>query len=82
MTLISAKNLSVEIDGKTILQPFDFAIEAAEIVTIVGPNGAGKTTFLRALIGAMPIAGGRLVSKDGLRIGYVPQKLHITLACR
>ena len=77
MTLISAKNLSVEIDGKTILQPFDFAIEAGEIVTIVGPNGAGKTTFLRALIGAMPIAGGRLVSKDGLRIGYVPQKLHI-----
>ena len=77
MTLISAKNLSVKIDGKTILQPFDFAIEAGEIVTIVGPNGAGKTTFLRALIGAMPIAGGRLVSKDGLRIGYVPQKLHI-----
>ena len=77
MALIEAKNLSVKMDNKLILQPFDFTIDAGEIVTIVGPNGAGKTSFLRALIGAVPLASGQLVTRPGLRIGYVPQKLHI-----
>ena len=77
MALIEAKNLSVKMDNKLILQPFDFTIDAGEIVTIVGPNGAGKTSFLRALIGAVPLASGQLVIRPGLRIGYVPQKLHI-----
>ena len=77
MSLITARNLSVKLGNKTILQPFDFRIDAGEIVTIVGPNGAGKTSFLRALIGAIMPATGQLDRKAGLQIGYVPQKLHI-----
>ena len=77
MTLISAKNLSVRMGKKVILEPFDFSIDEKEIVTIVGPNGAGKTSFLRVLIGATPPASGQLITRPGLRVGYVPQKLHI-----
>ena len=77
MSLITARNMSVKLGNKTILQPFDFSIDAGEIVTIVGPNGAGKTSFLRAVIGAIIPATGQLDRKAGLQIGYVPQKLHI-----
>ena len=46
-------------------------------MTIVGPNGSGKTSLLRAIIGANPPYSGRVLRKSGLKIGYVPQKLHI-----
>lgn len=60
-----------------MLRDVSFIIEPGEIVTIVGPNGSGKTTLLRALIGAMKPTRGRIVRRQGLRLGYVPQTLHI-----
>jgi len=46
-------------------------------VTIVGPNGSGKSTLLRTIIGAIKPVRGQIRRTPGLRIGYVPQKLHI-----
>jgi zinc transport system ATP-binding protein len=77
MSLISVENLSIRYGGQTALAHVDLAIEPGEIVTIVGPNGSGKTSLLRAIIGAVTPAAGRVRRKPGLRIGYVPQKLHI-----
>jgi zinc transport system ATP-binding protein len=59
------------------LRDVDLDIHAGEIVTVVGPNGSGKTSLLRALIGAMPAHVGQVTMKPGLRLGYVPQKLHV-----
>lgn len=77
MTLIETRDLSVRLDGKPVLHGIDFEISAGEIVTVVGPNGSGKTTLLRALIGAVPLSGGAIRRMPGLRLGYVPQKLHL-----
>jgi amidase len=68
-----------------VLHGIDFALHAGEAVGIVGHNGVGKTTFMKALIGLVPVAAGR-ISIDGidvtlmkahersrLGIGYVPQ---------
>lgn len=74
--LIDAKNLSVTLGGRVLLHNIDLHIAAGEIVTLIGPNGAGKSTLLRTLIGAVPYAGA-LGLKPNLRIGYVPQKLHL-----
>lgn len=78
--VITAQDLSVRIDGREILHKVSMAVQPAEIVTIVGPNGSGKSTFLRALIGAVPLASGRVERALGLRIGYVPQKLALDSA--
>jgi len=77
MSLIRTENVSLSYDGAQVLDQVSFAIEPGEIVTIVGPNGSGKSSFLRALLGVLPASAGRILRKDGLRIGYVPQKLSI-----
>ncbi|WP_170329758.1 metal ABC transporter ATP-binding protein [Ruegeria arenilitoris] len=77
MTLITVENLSVRYGANTVLRHVDMAIEPGEIVTIVGPNGSGKTSLLRAIIGATKPSVGNVSLKPGLKLGYVPQKLHI-----
>jgi len=75
--LIETKGLAVRLGGSTVLHDVSLSIDRGEIVTIVGPNGSGKSTLLRALIGAVRPSGGEVRHADGLRIGYVPQRLHI-----
>lgn len=77
MSLVSLDRISVGYGANTVLSNVSLSIEPGEIVTIVGPNGSGKTTLLRALIGAVRPDAGQIRRKPGLRIGYVPQKLHI-----
>ena len=80
MSLIETKNLDIALGGKRVLNGVSFALQPAEIVTIVGPNGSGKSTFLRSLIGAVQPSGGSVSRQPNLRIGYVPQTLHIDAA--
>lgn len=75
--LVDVKNAVVAVAGQKILHEITMKIGAGEIVTIVGPNGSGKTTLLRLLIGAVDLDQGEMFKSAGLRIGYVPQKLHI-----
>lgn len=77
MSLMSTADLKLVLGGQTVLSGVSIAIERGEIVTIVGPNGSGKSSLLRALIGALNPAGGTITRAEGLRIGYVPQKLQI-----
>ncbi len=77
MTLIAAEGLDVWFGRTPILQGVSLRIERGEIVTVVGPNGSGKSTLLRCLIGAERPRRGRILKAAGLRVGYVPQKLHI-----
>ncbi|MEC3859718.1 metal ABC transporter ATP-binding protein [Mesobacterium sp. TK19101] len=76
-TLVSIKGLNVRLGAQTVLHAVDFEIAPGEIVTIVGPNGSGKSTLLRTIVGAQAPTAGKVTLKPGLRIGYVPQKLHI-----
>jgi zinc transport system ATP-binding protein len=77
MKLIEIKGLLVRLGGHTALHGVNFSIDPGEIVTIVGPNGSGKSTLLRVIIGALEPTSGKVWRREGLRIGYVPQRLHI-----
>lgn len=73
--LISAKNVSVERDQKAILRDVSLDVKPKDFVTIIGPNGAGKSMLLKCLLGFYKPDSGQVVRQEGLRIGYVPQRL-------
>lgn len=77
MTLLEAMDLGVRHGDHVILHGVNFAIRKGEIVTVVGPNGSGKSTLVRALIGLEPASEGAVRRTEGLRIGYVPQRLKV-----
>ncbi|MBT8411366.1 MAG: metal ABC transporter ATP-binding protein, partial [Octadecabacter sp.] len=77
MSLVDVENLSISYGEKTVLSHVSLRIKRGEIVTIVGPNGSGKTSLLRAIIGAVKPTRGSVSLGSGVKIGYVPQKLHI-----
>lgn len=75
--LLRVEGLTVRHGRVEALRNVDLSVEPGEIVTVVGPNGSGKTTLLRAILGAVRPASGRIERAPGLRIGYVPQRLHV-----
>ena len=78
--LISAKNLCLDVRGKSLLSNVSFELHKGEIVTLIGPNGAGKTSLIRLLIGLNNATSGEVCRKQGLTIGYVPQRTSISNA--
>ncbi|WP_299401966.1 metal ABC transporter ATP-binding protein [uncultured Roseobacter sp.] len=77
MSLVRAEDLSVRYGTRTVLSHVSLCVEPGEIVTIVGPNGSGKTSLLRAIIGAVKPFRGQVTRGSEVKVGYVPQKLHI-----
>lgn len=75
--LLQTNALSITLGEQSILQQVDLTISQAEIVTLIGPNGAGKTTLVKAALGLIKPTSGKVIRKTGLRIGYMPQRLHI-----
>ncbi|WP_333828147.1 metal ABC transporter ATP-binding protein [Pararhodobacter sp.] len=76
--LILSEGVSVAYGAaQPVLTGINFAIRPGEIVTVVGPNGSGKSTFLRAVLGMIAPSAGRVWRAPGLRVGYVPQRLHL-----
>jgi Fe-S cluster assembly ATP-binding protein len=49
--MLEVKNLSVEVNGKPILEGLDLAVKAGEVAAIMGPNGSGKSTLSYVIAG-------------------------------
>ncbi len=77
------------VKGLNILQGVDLVLKEKEIVSIIGPNGAGKSTLLKAIMGIIPVFGGKIfLNGQELKeiksyelvnqgIAYVPQVLNV-----
>jgi zinc transport system ATP-binding protein len=75
--LIRLKGVSVTRAGQSVLENIQLSVSPGEIVTLIGPNGAGKTTLVRAVLGLLKPDAGDVWRKPRLRVGYMPQKLHV-----
>lgn len=75
--IIQLSQIDVEFNGKKVLENINLTLYANTITTIVGPNGGGKSTLLKVLLKLLPPTKGEVIHKQGLKIGYVPQKLHL-----
>lgn len=83
MNLCVAREVSVRVGEKMILDSVSVSIEAGEWVSVVGPNGAGKTTLLSVMAGLRAASGNILIGDTDLKelsprerarlLAYVPQ---------
>jgi len=77
---LEVQNASVGYGDKVVLHDLTFNVPHGARVAVVGPNGAGKSTLFKALVGLLPLRGGRIFvhgqplgnHKDC--VAYVPQR--------
>lgn len=75
-TLLKVKDLSVKLDGDSIIENLSFEIEKGEILTILGPNGAGKSVLIKTILGLLPHVHGSVNWSKKVKISYLPQGLN------
>lgn len=78
--VLDVHDVTVAYHRKPVLWDIDLTLDAPSLVGIVGPNGAGKSTLIKAILGLVPLASGRIeIFGKPLRhsrrlVGYVPQR--------
>lgn len=81
--MIEARELSLTLEERPILDRVSFSVWRGESVALVGPNGSGKTSVLRCLLGLVPFGGHVTIDgHDAVRapiaaraaVSYVAQK--------
>lgn len=60
MTLLEAKNVSIHLSDRLIVQDVSLKICQRELIGIIGPNGAGKTTLLKGLARLLSFQSGAI----------------------
>lgn len=76
-SLVRLTGAGVFKDERWLVRGVDLAVSPGEIVTLIGPNGSGKSTTAKMALGILKPTEGSADRLDGLRVGYVPQKLAI-----
>ena len=75
--LVKLENVAVTFGRRRVLSDISLTLSPGKILTLLGPNGAGKSTLVRGVLGLVAPEEGRIHREPKLRIGYVPQKLHL-----
>jgi zinc/manganese transport system ATP-binding protein len=88
-------SLALELDGaavrlgrRTIWSGLSMSMRDGEFVALLGANGSGKSTLLKAVLGALPLAQGRISvlggppGAAGAAIGYLPQRRSFSAGTR
>jgi manganese/zinc/iron transport system ATP- binding protein len=80
ITAFEIHDMTVAYHRKPVLWDIDLVIPEGKLVGIIGPNGAGKTTLIKAALGLVPLASGKveIYGEEYVRqrhlVGYVPQR--------
>ncbi len=58
------KNITLSINGFSILQNVSATVQPGEVVGLIGPNGAGKSSLLKSILGLVKFKSG-IIEVDG-----------------
>lgn len=72
--LLSVEGLTKSYGVRLLFGDLSFGISEGDKIGIVARNGSGKSTMLRIIAGHESPDSGRIVARNGLKIGYLEQK--------
>src|SRR5690606_21292628 len=72
--VLTANDLVRSYGARAVLDGVSLTLEEGERVGLVGSNGSGKSTLGRILAGVEEADRGSVVTRRGLRVGYLPQE--------
>ncbi|RLR18338.1 zinc ABC transporter ATP-binding protein ZnuC [Sodalis-like symbiont of Bactericera trigonica] len=75
--LVALEHIAVAFGRKAVLHDISFTLRHGHILTLLGQNGAGKSTLVRVVLGLIAPDAGTIKRLPKLRVGYVPQKIHL-----
>lgn len=75
--LVRLERVNLRFGRNHVLQNISMALHRGCITTLIGPNGAGKTSLVKVVLGLTRHSDGEVWRAPGLRVGYMPQKLHV-----
>lgn len=67
------KDLTMSFGAQTIFENINLSIPDNVKIGVVGVNGAGKTTLFKLLMGLEFADAGKIITKNGYRIDWLPQ---------
>jgi len=70
-----AKEVSIGVEGRSLIENFSAVIQRGDVVGFIGPNGAGKSTLLRALAGEREVNAGELRVGNSISFEYYRQDM-------
>lgn len=73
MNYLLVENVSKSFGIKEVLRNITFGIEKGQKVALVARNGTGKTTLLKIISGKDSSDEGKIVTRNGIRIGFLEQ---------
>ncbi len=62
--VLGVEGLFISAGGAALLENFELALHAGQLVGLSGPSGCGKTSLLRAIAGLDPVESGRIALHD------------------
>ena len=73
MILMTLEGIGISFGDTVLLQDVTQGIEDHDRIGVIGVNGTGKSTLLAIAAGALQADEGQIISRNGLRISYLPQ---------
>lgn len=74
--LLDVQHLTMQFDGKTVLNDINFTLHRGEVKVIMGPSGSGKSTILRCLnLLQKPTSGNILLNGKDITAPYTDERL-------
>jgi branched-chain amino acid transport system ATP-binding protein len=81
MNLLSLHNIKAAYGSVVAVRDVSLVLDEGEAIALVGSNGAGKSSTLKAIMGLLPLAGGRIVLRgEDMRALATPARVRAGLS--